>query len=100
MNKKSILVIGLLINIFFIHSSTSNAESSLSLENGLRISSADVQHKFHLGGYMMFDAILQDDSALNSKNFDLFNAWLHIVGTSYKNFHYKVQYSLEDSNGT
>lgn len=88
------------VNVFLFHSNISNAESNLSLENGLRISSADRQHKFHLGGYLLFDTILQNDNATNFKNFDLFNAWLHIVGTSYENFHYKVQYSLEDSKAT
>ena len=47
--------------------------------------------------YLLFDAILQDDNVLNPQKFDLFNAWLHIVGTSYKNFYYEAQYSLEDS---
>ena len=85
------------MNIFLFHSHATVAESNLSLENGLRISSADGQHKFHLGGYLLVDAILQDDNQSNPQKFDLFNAWLQIVGTSDKNFHYKVQYSLEDS---
>lgn len=90
----------MLVSIFLLHSSVSVAQSNLDIENGLRISSADGQHKFHLGGYLLADAILQDDNAVNTQKFDLFNAWLHIVGTSYKNFHYKVQYSLEDSKAT
>ncbi len=66
----------------------------MKLDNGRRLTSADGQHKFHPGGYLLFDAILQDDNASQSQSFDLFNAWLHIVGTSNKNFHYKAQYSL------
>lgn len=100
MSKNCYLIIGLIVDIFLLHSNSIAAESNLSLENGLRISSVDGQHKFHLGGYLLVDAILQDDNLSNPQKFDLFNAWLHIVGTSYKNFHYKVQYSLEDSKAT
>jgi len=94
--------ISCLIACFFISLPVSNiyAEVDLSLDNGLRLSSADGQHKFHFGGYLLFDAILQDDNTSQPEKFDLFNAWLHLVGTSYKYLHYKVQYSIEESSST
>lgn len=100
MSIKRSIVPYLLVSIFALVAAKASAETDVNLENGLRLSSTDGQHKFHLGGYLLFDAILQDDNPANPQKFDLFNAWLHIVGTSYKNFHYKVQYSIEDSNST
>ena len=56
-----------------------------------------VIYEFLLGGYLLADAILHDDNESNPQKRDLFNAWLHLVGTRYKNFYSKAQYSLEES---
>lgn len=77
-----------------------HAGSDVALEDGLRITSSDGQHKFHLGGYLLFDMHVIDETENSFERFDLFNAWLHIVGSSYNTYDYKIQYSLEDANTT
>ena len=84
----------------FFTSSFCYANSDFSLENGLRLKSADGKHNFHLGGYLLFDARFVDDTKNSNERFDLFNAWIHMVGSSYDTYDYKIQYSLEDSNAT
>lgn len=76
------------------------ADSDVSIDNGLRITSSDGQHKFHLGGYVLFDAHVIDEVENGLERFDLFNAWVHIVGSSFGAYDYKIQYSLEDTNTT
>lgn len=76
------------------------ADSDTTIGNGLRITSDDGQHKFHLGGYLLFDAQVIDETENGLERFDLFNAWVHIVGSAYDLYDYKIQYSLEDSSAT
>lgn len=76
MIKKGHFIPYLFVYLFVLISKNDvSAETEISLDNGLRLSSADGQHKFHLGGYLLFDAILQDDNASQPQRFDLFNAW-------------------------
>ena len=76
------------------------ADNNVTLFSGFRITSSDGQHIYHLGGYLLFDMHVIDETENSFERFDLFNAWLHIAGTFYDTYDYKIQYSLENINTT
>lgn len=94
---------GRIIGLFFLSISFASAEEStplnVNIENGLRISTADGANSMLFGGYLLFDTIPLDDNNSRSPRFDLFNAWIFVVGKIDRYFDYKIQYSIDDASG-
>ena len=72
---------------------------SIDINDGLRISSSDNRNSMLFGGYLLFDAIPYDDNSARHARYDLFNAWVFVVGKIDDYFSYKIQYSIDDSSG-
>ena len=43
---------------FFLSATSASAETNLNMENGLQFFSADRQHKFHPGSYLLFSDVV------------------------------------------
>lgn len=92
-----------LLVCMILFSSYTHAEEttapSVNIDDGLRISSSDNRNSMLFGGYLLFDAVLYDGNPERHARYDLFNAWVFVVGKIDNYFEYKIQYSIDDSSG-
>ncbi|MDH5217476.1 MAG: porin [Gammaproteobacteria bacterium] len=96
---KSLFILVCIVFFSPIVSAEETNPLSIDINNGLRISTNDHRNSMLFGGYLLFDTIPYDDNNERHVRYDLFNAWIFVVGKIDEYFAYKIQYSIDDASG-